>query len=938
MVANQDNFWISKDDFNTLFESVLLCITAPARWCRRTIRLACGANLAGGSSNFESFSLNPFATFVSASTTEVTVLLSLVRKITAAADALQKLQCGALSTGALDPSHFVSEPVGITVFKREESSQNMNKLLDKDEIVVTSGHFTSLGQAMCTFQMQQGVSYRIVPSTYAPGIECVFNLDILSQDLITYAAPDVLELMSRPKMPSLDKPLNMDFENMPEWVSVASDEHCVGVRQSYQSNQVSAQQDPPVKRLAEAINNLPGNQQFAQLHRGLSTVVGGGNHASIVEGLISKWQAKHPAGSANLDHSDHDHLLPSDIDASTVSWLKASEIYGVSVPLFGADSEAPSLQGVRPGTLSNNSLLFAMHVIATSPDLIKRLFLDDEHEAEGLVVVQLFIDGIWKPCVVDDKLPCHKDNLLQSLSSSSAEGGWVAIIEKAFAQLSAGYQTSDCFSVAAALQVLTGGVVYDVMPSQFQLALSLESAAGHSFLTGLVLSEESAAGVPWRLDAAAESNLQLAGWQSADDESSLMQKQLPRNALHESVLEMYLCHVQPPDWRSVRWRSCWTAGKCAGGHHGRSTWGTNPHLRVQTSAASSLRITLTQSGDAAENAIGFLLYKSDTGAPLDPVPASAVVCLSVGGTQDNGKTAVYGNASEVSSCCRLEPNVAHFLVPAIFDPNPPTPVDFVVTLTSAVLLQLDPAPVVSGSVRGLEQPESATGAQNETDNATLEFIAADCKRTSQSAVIEGEFEDTHFPPCASSLYRYPGKLTNRQVAPNAVHWQRCKGGLQVKQLFCHDAPLEISQGRVADNWILSAMTMLWCVDPSMITDLFEHCNEEAGMYTVRLFVHGVWTSVTIDDWIPYLTSGCPIYARSMKEWWPMLLEKAFAKVYGSYDALQGGMVQDALRHLTGGIADTRPLKTNPDSASAHNVIKPLTTVPNELEEPWSTVR
>ena len=70
----------------------------------------------------------------------------------------------------------------------------------------------------------------------------------------------------------------------------------------------------------------------------------------------------------------------------------------------------------------------------------------------------------------------------------------------------------------------------------------------------------------------------------------------------------------------------------------------------------------------------------------------------------------------------------------------------------------------------------------------------------------------------------------------------------------------------------------------------------------------------------------------------MLLEKAFAKVYGSYDALQGGMVQDALRHLTGGIADTRSLKTNPDSSSAHNVITPLTTVPNELEEPWSTVR
>jgi hypothetical protein len=64
---------------------------------------------------------------------------------------------------------------------------------------------------------------------------------------------------------------------------------------------------------------------------------------------------------------------------------------------------------------------------------------------------------------------------------------------------------------------------------------------------------------------------------------------------------------------------------------------------------------------------------------------------------------------------------------------------------------------------------------------------------------------------------------------------------------------------------------------------------------------GEETVIIIDDWLPIDQNGNPNFASGGEnglELWPAILEKAYAKLYGSYSAIVGGKVHVALADLT----------------------------------------
>ncbi|KAG5566156.1 hypothetical protein RHGRI_001930 [Rhododendron griersonianum] len=186
------------------------------------------------------------------------------------------------------------------------------------------------------------------------------------------------------------------------------------------------------------------------------------------------------------------------------------------------------------------------------------------------------------------------------------------------------------------------------------------------------------------------------------------------------------------------------------------------------------------------------------------------------------------------------------------------------------------------------------------------------------------FTDQEFPPNDRSLFvdleHPPSKL---QVVSE---WMRPTEIVKENNLDCRPClfsgsanPSDVCQGRLGDCWFLSAVAVLTEVSGISEVIITPEYNEE-GIYTVRFCIQGEWVPVVIDDWIPCESPGKPAFATSRKgsELWVSILEKAYAKLHGSYEALEGGLVQDALVDLTGGAGeeiDMRSAQAQIDLAS-----------------------
>lgn len=188
------------------------------------------------------------------------------------------------------------------------------------------------------------------------------------------------------------------------------------------------------------------------------------------------------------------------------------------------------------------------------------------------------------------------------------------------------------------------------------------------------------------------------------------------------------------------------------------------------------------------------------------------------------------------------------------------------------------------------------------------------KLKSQCEKDERLFEDSEFPANDKSIFF-------SRAPPEQIVWRRPKDicepdppSLFVDGSSRHD----ITQGKLGNCWFVASCSTL-ALEPSLLEKVIPDMKNQEwdvkdvgkyqGIFRFRFWRQGEWTEVVIDDLLPTVYGQLVFIHSSLKnEFWGALLEKAYAKLSGSYEALEAGNIADALVDFTGGVCESINLK------------------------------
>ncbi|KAI4891005.1 hypothetical protein NFI96_023014 [Prochilodus magdalenae] len=655
-----------------------------------------------------------------------------------------------------------------------------------------------------------------------------------------------------------------------------------------------------------------------------------------------------PAAPESLGFSE---LGPNSDEAKGVVWKRPKDI----IPNPEFICHGATRADINQGQLGDCWLMAAIASLTLDQDILAQVIHPEQSftkEYAGIFHFQLWQYGQWVDVVVDDRLPTRNGNLV-FVHSHERNEFWSALLEKAYAKVNGSYEALSGGWAAEAFEDFTGGITerYELSkapPNLFQL---MKQALGHRSLLCTTIygrSNEKEKETKehliklhvYSITGAEEVHVngclvQLVRlrnpwghkeWDGPWSDSSkewdtvLPQEKAKLNynandgefwmaysdyKAQYSVVE--ICNLTPEasssdhaaQWALKQFEGSWKRGSTAGGSNkNAATFDSNSQFVINLDSKAHgdvnsccVLVGVMQKDMRKEKKLGHA--SNDICFAVYPVPKEYKGRKDIRLSREQLSpvkavvTSDHSTRREVCQRFRLPPG-DYVIIPSTCEPNQ----------EGSFLLRV-------------LRPSEMAGS----NKAVVKYLNQDYETLKAQCLSKKElFSDPTFPAAPESLGF--NKLGPNSNEAKGLVWKRPKEIIQNPNFIVQGATkADINQGHLGDCWLMAAIASL-TLDPDILARVIypEQSFQEkyAGIFHFQLWQYGQWVDVVIDDLLPTKNGQLVfVHSREKNEFWSALLEKAYAKVNGSYEALAGGWAGDGFEDFTGGIAERHDLNKAP---------------------------